>query len=365
MFKKLAAACAALCLSVLPAEALELKYAKNLTIEERPGGWTVEIKHPWPGSRETFVHEFRDASRPGDWQGAPDALVLPLTRVAVSNLPSAWMIDALGAGSAIKGLGGARYICSPSLKSIKAAALDTPGSMGSEIDPEKLLSLNVQALMTYVYTGAEVDLLRRMERLGIPVLLSAGYCEAHPLARAEWIKLTGVLFGRLDEAIRFFDETEARYLELKKRAAQAVSRPQVLLDAPLGGQWRTAGKNSWFTAYVRDAGGDPLFADGEKSRVMDLESVIAGSQGATHWLLQGFGSLPPEGTAEARRYEMIPPWRTGQVYSATARAQSGGGNDFYESGPSRPDLILADIVAILHPDLLPGHVLYYYRKGRS
>ena len=364
VFKKIMAALAALALCAVPAGALELKYARNLALERCPGGWAVEIRRPWPGSTEIFRGEFRDPSVPGQWQGAPDALKLPLKRVAVSNLPAAWAMDQLGAAGAIKGMSGSSYICSESLKALNAARLDTPGSMGSEIDPEKLLKLNVQALMTYVYTSAEVDLLRRMERLGVKVILSAAYRESQPLARAEWIKLVGLLFGRLEESCRFFDGVERRYLDLQKRAAAAATRPKVLLDAPLGGQWRMAGHGSWFTAYVRDAGGEPLFVDSsERPRVMDLESVIAGAQEAEFWLLQGFGSLPPEGSPEARRYSLIPPWRTGQVYSATARAQSGGGNDFYESGPFRPDLILADILSILHPELLEGHALYYYKRG--
>ena len=39
----------------------------------------------------------------------------------------------------------------------------------------------------------------------------------------------------------------------------------------------------------------------------------------------------------------------------------GGGNEFYGSGIIRPDLILSDLVAIFHPDLLPNHHFVYYR----
>jgi iron complex transport system substrate-binding protein len=38
-----------------------------------------------------------------------------------------------------------------------------------------------------------------------------------------------------------------------------------------------------------------------------------------------------------------------------------GGNDYWESGIVHPDVILADLVKILHPDLLPDHELYYYQ----
>ena len=38
-----------------------------------------------------------------------------------------------------------------------------------------------------------------------------------------------------------------------------------------------------------------------------------------------------------------------------------GGNDFWESGSLRPDLILNDLVQMIHPELsAPGDSLYYH-----
>ena len=37
-------------------------------------------------------------------------------------------------------------------------------------------------------------------------------------------------------------------------------------------------------------------------------------------------------------------------------------NDYWESGMTRPDRILKDVIKIFHPDLLPDHQLYYYKK---
>ncbi len=39
-----------------------------------------------------------------------------------------------------------------------------------------------------------------------------------------------------------------------------------------------------------------------------------------------------------------------------------GANDFWESSIARPDLLLADVIAILHPDILPDYQLYYAEK---
>ena len=39
-----------------------------------------------------------------------------------------------------------------------------------------------------------------------------------------------------------------------------------------------------------------------------------------------------------------------------------GGVLYYELAPNRPDLVLQDIVKILHPTLLPEHDMYFFSK---
>ena len=41
---------------------------------------------------------------------------------------------------------------------------------------------------------------------------------------------------------------------------------------------------------------------------------------------------------------------------------SSGSNDFWESAIARPDLILSDVIAILHPEILPDYQLFYAEK---
>ena len=38
------------------------------------------------------------------------------------------------------------------------------------------------------------------------------------------------------------------------------------------------------------------------------------------------------------------------------------GNDYWETGAARPDLILEDLVHIFHPDVNPNHVFNFYQK---
>jgi iron complex transport system substrate-binding protein len=50
------------------------------------------------------------------------------------------------------------------------------------------------------------------------------------------------------------------------------------------------------------------------------------------------------------------------VFNNNLRSVPGGGNDYWESGVMHPDLVLADLVKILHPEISQGKEFYYYRK---
>ena len=52
----------------------------------------------------------------------------------------------------------------------------------------------------------------------------------------------------------------------------------------------------------------------------------------------------------------------GNVFNNDSRMSPGGGNDFWESGQVRPDLVLEDLAGILHPELRDGEGLHYYRR---
>jgi iron complex transport system substrate-binding protein len=50
------------------------------------------------------------------------------------------------------------------------------------------------------------------------------------------------------------------------------------------------------------------------------------------------------------------------VYNNDRRTVENGGNDYFESGYLYADRVLADLIAIFHPELMPDHELYYYRR---
>jgi iron complex transport system substrate-binding protein len=112
---------------------------------------------------------------------------------------------------------------------------------------------------------------------------------------------------------------------------------------------------------IRDAGGVILGSKEGRSEssLMSVEQAFALSCEADCWLNVGwadnlsqlrdlnplFGDFPVIGR---------------KVYNNTLRRTPEGGNDFWESGSSRPDLILEDLIRILHPSVLEEGQLEYY-----
>jgi iron complex transport system substrate-binding protein len=67
-------------------------------------------------------------------------------------------------------------------------------------------------------------------------------------------------------------------------------------------------------------------------------------------------------TAKDTRFADFHSWKTGAVYNYNRRVNDIGSNDYWESGAVNPQLILADLIRILHPGVLPQDSLFYYKQ---
>jgi iron complex transport system substrate-binding protein len=95
---------------------------------------------------------------------------------------------------------------------------------------------------------------------------------------------------------------------------------------------------------------------------LPFEQVYARAADAQYWInAADFGSRQALANAD-ERYTNFKAWQSAQVYSPIARQGAAGGNAYLELGYFRPDIVLADLIKIFHPNVLPTHKLYFYRK---
>ena len=212
----------------------------------------------------------------------------------------------------------------------------------------------------------------------VPYVVSAESGEAGPLARVEWIKLFGLLVGKEALATEKFNEIEAAYIKVRDRAFSMRRRPSVLVGFPSlywDGQalWPLPGSASYTAALIRDANADYTFRNTSES--VALEDVVDEFESVTFWINVSRYPAGPDETIDTllselpvRSREMIRKLRAvkcGNIWSFAKEISSNGkANNYFEEAPLRPDLVLADLLEIFHPewsDKGPDDLKFYYK----
>lgn len=233
----------------------------------------------------------------------------------------------------------------------------------STLQIETVLDLRPEVIFTYG-TGSFRDAYPKLLEAGLKVGMIGEYMESTPLGRAEWIKFVALFFDRGKEAEEIFTQMEARYLKLTALTRDVDRRPTVITNTPYGGHWSVSGGNSFISHYLQDAGAAYVWQKtGDTGSIpMDIELVYDRGLTADFWINTGIWTSLAQALRSDPRFAAFKSLQTGKLFNNNKRLNAAGGNDFWESGMVQPDVILADLIRIFHPELLPDHKLYYYRQ---
>lgn len=271
-------------------------------------------------------------------------ILRPLDRLVCMSSSHVAALSAIGADSVIRAVSGLKYISDPDIRrnGVKDIGYD------AALDYEAILKLEPDLLVTYAVTGAEPPYVSKLRSLGVRVLVLHDHLEQHPLARAEYIRLFGALTGRRQAADSIFMRVRDRYLHLAENV-DADSRSKVLINIPYGDAWYIPGQDGYMSRLVRDAGGEILGSANGKSAssVISLEQAYEYSLQADLWLNPGPCRTREELAAAHHMFPHFGPMSKDlPVYNNLRCVTEGGGNDFWERGAVRPDLILQDLIYI-------------------
>ena len=67
-------------------------------------------------------------------------------------------------------------------------------------------------------------------------------------------------------------------------------------------------------------------------------------------------------TQNSVHYKQFKSFKNNKIYTFAAKKGSTGGVLYYELAPQRPDLVLKDLISILHPELLPHYSSSFFTK---
>lgn len=196
-----------------------------------------------------------------------------------------------------------------------------------------------------------------VEKSGIPVLFNGDWTEKSPLGKAEWIKFFGALFNKTEEATMYFRDVESAYLEAKELAQSASAVPTVLSGSMYKDQWYVPYGDSWSATFIADANAQYIYKNtaGSGSIALAFETVLSQAQNADFWIAPGqfktFDQLE-ESSVHYNRFKAV---KNKQVFTYSNTLGETGGAIYYEMAPNRPDLVLKDLIAIFHPELLPQY----------
>ncbi len=304
------------------------------------------------------------------YDAVADTLLIdrPLDNLICMSSSHVAALSAIGADSVITAVSGIRYISDPVIRkrwreTEAGTENDALYDIGYEadLDYERIMKLKPDLLLTYTVSGAEPQYIIKLRSLGIPVLVLHDHLEDHPLARAEYLRLFGALTGRQQQADSLFNIVSERYNELCDN--ELKSSRKLLLNIPYGDAWYIPGGDSYMARLIHDAGGEVLGAEAgtSRSRVITMEQAYSLSQEADIWLNPGHCRTREELSRIHQLFPKFGPLADGlPIYNNTLRTTPEGGNDFWESGAVRPDLILEDLRNIISGNQ-PDSLNYYIK----
>ena len=341
-----------------------LEHAKNFSIEYHDSYQVLTVNEPTQGgSPVSYVLVHCGAPTPelsGPLSGAT-VVTTPLTSIysaSTSHLPN---FPILGILPSLTGVGSKALISEQDVAARAAEPDVKEFAAAGTIDAETVIAGKPGAIITAGYDDPAYP---TIAAAGMPVLADAEWLENDPLGRAEWVKYFAALTGTEEKAQQFFDTLSSDYQKIAASVPAGTAAVSVVPGQPYQGTWYVPGGGSYFNRLLKDAAGTTAWADDPSTGSIstDVETVLAKAGTDPVWLASTTWTTAAEAVADEPRVADFTAYQQGNVWNAAKDVTASGGNNFYELGVARPDLVLGDLVAILHPELAPDHDFAFYLK---
>lgn len=340
---------------------LSIDHAENLSIEYANDHQVVTVHEPAPqADAEQYVLLRCGAPDPelgGELADAP-VIEVPVRSVFSASTTHLALFSHLDRAGVVTGVADGGVVNDDDIRAGLESGDVVEYGDGGSLDQEVVLAEDPDVLLT---GGTEEPDYQTLRDADIPTVANAEWLEDSPLGRAEWVKLVAALTGSEDAATTLFDDIAADYEAVADQVADAEP-VDVVPGQMYDGVWNVVGGGSYVGQLLTDAGGTHPWADSEDtgSIEMDLEEVLTGVQDAEVWIASEHWDTYDDMTNDDERYAEFAAFDNGAVWTNN-NSVGRGGNRYWDEGVLRPDLVLADLASILHPDLVDDHEMVYYR----
>jgi len=347
------------------AKQFEVSYHRNYKIVRTHG-----LLREWGGTdsttlRDIFILVQRGTPAPelkGELANA-QVINIPVERVATNYEASEAYLTALQKTDQLVAVGGViSYDDTIRQRALRGTYGQVGYSWHSPPNTEVLLARKTDLfLMVLSDLGFQKEL-KRCRDLGIPTATSFPWAEPHYLGRAEWLKFYALFFNDEAKANVLFAQIEGNVKEIQNKTQGLTKRPTVIWGYCAGGDRWNIHQNSLECQLMRDAGLKNIFENlslpvNNSGTSLSSEELLVKGKNVDHWIIGDAHSaaLPNEVFMSS-----FVAWQKRNLYHNLKRSRPANNSyDWYSSAFVYPDRILADLVKLAHPNLLPDHELYY------
>ena len=354
------------------AQAAAMPHAETFKVYERDGYRIVDFRAPivsWGGDAKgadqtaRIVLAPRDAEPPaltGDLSGA--VLVrTPVRRIAVNYGFLEAVLTTLGVEDRLVAVGGVKSYNDEIRARTRSDDLAQIG-YGWHAPPEIDTLIGAEPDVFFMVLGdlGHAEYYDRIKALGVPVAPIFFEAETTYMGPVDYVRLIGMFVDREAEAEAFTAMVADNVADLKARVADRPKKKVLSSWFAGGGRWMVTVRNAE-NQLLSDAGGVNPMAQADDIRLDDFarmgsETLLEHARDIDCWIIRDTHSQPVTDTDYLQHFKA---WRDGCLFASDGSSKpEADAFDLYENGPIRPDLILRDLVRMLHPDLTDEPFVY-------
>ncbi len=341
-----------------------VKHAEGFSIVKYRNFSILKVKNAYPEAKEVYTYVLhKEKAQLPDSLNSYTKIQIPVKKIIVTSTTHISSIEMLQSENTIVGFPSTHYV-----SSIKTRALIDNGTIreigsNQSLNTELIFDLNPDVIVGFSVDG-DLKTYKNLEKNGQKIIFNADWTEKTPLGKAEWIKFFGALYDKNEETNSIFSEIENSYNEALSLVKNIKNQPTIMAGSIYEDQWYLPQGDSWAALFLKEANGNYLWKDtkGTGSLALSFETVLDKAKDADFWINPGQFTSLDEILKMNSNYTYFKAVQNKNIYTSSSKKGKTGGVIFYELAPNRPDLVLKDIVKILHPEVLPDYELYFFEK---
>lgn len=338
--------------------------AEGLSIKEFNNFTLVTVTNTFPEATENYTYILhRKGAQVPDSLSKFTSIEVPIQKIIVTSTTHIPSLEMLEVESTLKAFPNTNYISSEKTRTLIDNGNVREIGNNQSLNTEVILDIQPDIIVGFSVDG-DMKTYKNLERNGQKIILNSDWTEKTPLGKAEWIKFFGALYDKKEQADTIYNKIKNDYLEAVKLAKNTSHTPTIMAGSIYEDQWFLPQGDSWAAYFLKEANGDYLWKDskGTGSLSLSFESVLDKAKDADFWIGPGQFTSIQQILNSNSNYKYFKSVQDKNVYSFSSKKGATGGVIYYELAPNRPDLVVKDLIKILHPNLLPDYELYFFEK---